>query len=602
LISDHSYLNVGPKDIGIEQLSAQQLIELANGVSAPSAVNLLSRINVALETEAGDDSAFHGELCRLFFPEEILKARVKPDLGVPLRLVTPRHLRLVIWLLLEHGCYSGGLSADQWGTRQRLGELLFHAPGVLVAQVPRYPDTSPLALLALELSMNNGGYRSSSRALEEFSVKGHILTRLVKDYNLESDFEQRFGFTPVALQTAIVAIWLHFQKQTPEFLSAVDSSTIGFSYMMGQIGVNRAVGDFISRNMAHDLRATRHESNRQVADLSQLVDRPLAIFNGSVACLDLEYLRSRASRVLWNIATKLVGEKVGEFGNDAGKYFEEYCRRLTSAAVEARADRGSWQAPEELIRKTVDDLIVDGETAVVFEYKSYPLSPAALYGTEPRNLADEIDKKFIFGGKKAAGFLQCANHLRRMLNDRRFRLEGVKKIVPCLVTTEDSLSWLFCNRYARNRAAPLFQEFGNRIEPPVILHTEDLGMLVERSSKRSLPSLIQRLSHIDLGDDIHTKNAITRIWPQEVLDRSGQKVEIQRPTDFLDQALEFIQTDDPAPNICPNCGRARFFVRSGGQPHYWCSHCEQGEPTSELEAQEQREYIEAVATRYESQV
>jgi hypothetical protein len=317
-----------------------------------------------------------------------------------------------------------------------------------------------------------------------------------------------------------------------------------------------------------------------------------------VMCLDQDFLTIRIAKTLWNIVADLSKSMSidGKVAHLSGDLFEDYCNRLLTAAVRAAPAGTAWMASrQELEKAALDGLYVQDKVAVAFEFKSAPLPLKPLFATEPSSLGAAIKEAVIIGKKKPngkddrRGFIQCRNHLRTMLNNKSvYHLDGVTKIIPCVVTVEDALTWSPCYTYATREAKSLFTEFGELVSNPVLIHVEDLGLIAARSRIRPLPKIILDLSAGLSAADACTRNMIHRIVTDSKLQSSGQKIEIERPTDFLDRAIKYLESHPLSEETpCPMCDPAelpsalKLIPGKDGRLVFWCSRCEQEFPATD---------------------
>ncbi|MBS1719789.1 MAG: hypothetical protein JST35_05005 [Armatimonadetes bacterium] len=597
---------LSPELLGIAQLSASDLTEIAQNISRISVLPFLARMNVALETGGADDEDFQLRCFTPLISHYTAGSPVTNPTQLRLTIFTPHHFRLVIWLILTHGCSGTNsvLEDDQVG--HNIGTLLLHSEQALSPSVRELKSSDPLWLPNLEISMRRG-YRMSTRSLEDFSVKGYLLTRLMDRLSLHEVFYERYGFTHVQLQTALNALWLHFRNHGPRLVESNVGTGIGFSYLMGIVRAPKAVGDFILENMVLDLSESHLSSEEQFANLSMIANRPLAYWQGVVICLDLDYLAAKAARTLWNLTNATAqAKRIGAFTGEMGGVFEEYCNTILTATCRARGRQNAWMAPKSLLGETADGFYVEGEVAVVFEFKSAPMGYSAIYTTDPQVLADEINRKYIVGSDgDPQGFIQCANHLEFIAaRKEEFRLKGVKYVVPCVVMMDDIMTWAPCYEFATQRAKELFQRFDGRsfkVSNPIILHSEDLGLLAERACLASIPRMMLRIARVRLSMDLCTKNLITRLWPQDIVDEVQSEKFVVRPTDFLDMSIEYLGDTEEPGKPCSACGSSCKLFSSNDGAIYWCDNCQESVYATDEEVRQELDRIEATARRYEIQ-
>ena len=597
---------VEPERVGFQRETADSLIELISQFSVVEVIPILARFNVALQAGVASDRGLQLGICRFFFSPKTANLLLSDQGIAQTTPLTPVHFRLAIWLLLAYGGRNSGQNLASLDDRRLMGRILLNVPFALTRTVDK-TDDQDLAFLKAELDLAHSGYRSSTRPFEDFCVKGFIVKELIEKLALKDVLLDERGYTPGQFQTAITALWLHFRNHTPAFIANSSASSLNFDYMMGQVHAPKAVGNYILKELTHDLDAPYGGSASDRANLAELAFRPLAVHDGMIICLDLDYMQVRAARSMWNLASDLAKRdgRQGKFTNEAGDYFEAYCNRLLRAAELAGKEHGAWMAPPELLKQTADGLFVCGNIAVIFEMKCPPLPVKAMFSTDPRELATAIQDKVITGKVgDPRGFIQCANHLRMMLsNQALFHLKSVTTIIPCVITMEDALTWMPCYGYTTHKAKELFAEFGDLVARPTILHTEDLGMLAERSALRSLPEMILKISEGVRLADACTKNIISKHWSEEWLEASGKRVDMTRPIDFVDQAIDYLESfPESVERSCPDCSRPLIGgLGRDGLRQLWCPGCSRSFEATEEDEARLNSQIEERAASYRSQ-
>ena len=332
------------------------------------------------------------------------------------------------------------------------------------------------------------------------------------------------------------------------------------------------------------------------ANLGELADQPLVMHEGRIFCLDITFLLTRITRELYNVSSENSFTSKDQHVNAAGRAFEKYCDQSVTRFNQNR--HHAWMAPKKLLSQEYGDcLMTEGSYAAIFEYKFPPLPIKAKYSTDPEQLLEAIRSKFIFGPdpKHPKGFRQISISLRKLLNQRdRFHLLNTKKIIPCLITTEEILTDGVIYELCRRLAKPLFKEFGSLVTDPVILHSEDLIRLSERSNQISLPQMLEKLSLLNMLSEGTTINAIFKLWPDEDEGDLGAGAG-RRDSFFLDEALQYLGNLRELGSNCPLCGSQRIANTYSGSGWFWyCPKCKRSIKAREEEAKElDLDYLEA---------
>lgn len=526
------------KLLGLRQWGFEDYNRLASELPTPETLMLLAVFNLSLQNGGLEDPKWQYWLAKWFFPEHTAKRilRIYNLRNERFTWLTPIQVRLVMAFLLGHP--SNLLSESEVQTHAaQLGEALLSSAD-FIAVVPDSVDpSSPIWKLKLQLDLVHSGYGLNARGFEEFSVKGYIITKLFEQLQLNEGFFEEDGFTPIQLQTALTAMWAHFKTFTPQFVSSTESYALRFDYMMGQSRIPRKVGEFIAKNYAVEIGKT-NETFDPNSPLRLLSERPICMYNGFVFCADIEFLMTRASRELWNLGGRYAKHhKIGAFTGQAGYIFEEYCELFLSSIAKRRARNGARLVDPSLLKRApVDFLYCEENVAIAIEAKSAPLPVSVIYGTDAEALATAIDEKYIVGRQNdVQGFAQLRKNIQTILESpQAFGLDAATRIMPCLVVTEETLTAAPAYQYATDRASQLFCDLDERVLPPVILHSEELGMLSELSDIASPCKILRSLASSNLGPYFSTKNFIWSEWYPS--DGKGL-VKMERPVDFLDMAL-----------------------------------------------------------------
>ena len=539
---------------------------------------ILAQINVALQAGGLDDESYTTALFKwMFSPADQLQIEAVQTPFVKC-IVTPMQLRYGMLALLRFGNREGGCSLQDPNALHRFGRLLLFSVDLFSPDIPIASEPGLDQFLGIALSQINAGYYRSGRLLADALLKAHLLQTLPA-LGVDKQIQETLGINSVDLQTVLLSLVLHFEKQDPLFLSHGLSTFLDYEGHLRGTKATAAIGQAILREATFALSDLPPRSLDPLAEplsLKALAERPLAYFEGSLCCLDLDFLTIRASRGRWNLATATMTKRQrGVFGDRTGDLFQQYCSRLLETAAAAR--ESAWSASKDLLEHApADGLFVDGDYAVVFEFKSAPLPHSAVYGSDPTALGKAIDEKFVFGdGKAAYGFSQCANHLGTMLKEtERFHLDSVRHIVPCIVLADDVMTMFPAYAYTVLRSEPLFEHFGPLVDRPVILHYDDLLMLVERSKYKRLSHMVYRLAKANIMTELSIRNAILDRWPIEAVFAAGLYVEIDHPRDLLDQAVARLDAGSaPLKEDCRKCGHPMKLVLGPPSLTWLCQAC-----------------------------
>jgi len=580
-------------DLGISILDNADYRSLISQYSIRDCLLYLAGLNLALQNEDVSNRSFVDLLFSELFPNHDVPSTDQKT-GFDLVPICPAHFRNLIQLLLKYGCIGEGRKLTDSASLYDIGVLLLQGIEHETCKVKLLDTSDRYHDLSIYLDIVHRGYIRSTRVDEELLLKEYIVDVVSKRLSIHDKFLDYYGFSLDHFQTVMHGLLTHYQMYTSRSLIARSGMALDFDFTMGQMRANSALRCFMKEH--YICRLDRWNNTRQAEfNMASLSERPLALYGNSLMCLDIEFLRERVARELWNLCRHPeISPNSGTFASESGYAAEDYVIGMLKQVT--RKGGGVWMSPKSILtgKAATDALIVDRRVAVLFEVKSSTVPTSIKYGTSPEDLGKSLDEKFIQGSvTNKQGFRQIRDSLEYMLgNKQKYHLDDVEHIIPCLVVLDDTLTWGPCYQYMQDRAEELFVGFGSLVNKPVILHVEDIRALVRRSRCWSITRMILRLSRKSIKHFGTPYNAICTLWKEEVLEKSSLELNVIRPMAMIDRSIELLEMAPEQPvRKCDICDSEMSFQHSPRSTLKWmCWKCGISYIATEEEANEQMAY------------
>lgn len=581
-LSKNLGLFASPSDVGWTAFSQKEIIERIESFSTEILIPLAAITN-ALGCGGQENPRYLRYLANIFLGEPIARGLANdPRWRERFHWICPWHFRILEALVIAYGRRNGGLFLRDRSAQLLFGKLLLSIGSAFRVDVYDNVGGAEGQWLTTALQLQHNAYLVESKWRTMLSLKEQIISEFLEKRGLDEEITANLGFSARELYMGLFGLWARFTRNSPEYLSATGSNLVNLEYYFGAMRLGRNVGDFILNQYAADLEEAAPLSSSKGPVLKGIVDRPLFHTRRQlVGSYDVELLLQRATRCVWNLKKSLPASALTKnFNAEAGQVYEQFCRRVVKNIVQQRKSVGSnaFLVDEGAIaRAPVDDLLIEGKTAIAFEYKSGLLPMDAVYGRSPADLKRAIDEKFVEGSEGSPlSFRQLQKHLSTMrTKPATFGLERVSSIRPCLVVEERLLTQVPCNSYIVTRAATMFRHLPG-VAAPVVIHVDDLFGILERSRVASPSEILSRIASVDLRSHLLIENVIVRTWPHESLEAQESLVEVQRETPLMDW-IEAQLSGNPNTPVGPGCAKCgsetTLIFLEGDTPALWCSEC-----------------------------
>jgi hypothetical protein len=156
--------------------------------------------------------------------------------------------------------------------------------------------------------------------------------------------------------------------------------------------------------------------------------------------LDPIFLSNKALTAPYWISSKKYGDAFRRFWGDL---FEDYMNQFMVALCR---DTQMIYIPDPRAgdgRQICDGMIIEGDTAILFEYKSFMLSAEAKYHNVPQVLQEALTRNLVQNSKgKPKGARQLSAAVETLFNsdlhsdERATSVANVKTVIPCIVTLD----------------------------------------------------------------------------------------------------------------------------------------------------------------------
>lgn len=203
-----------------------------------------------------------------------------------------------------------------------------------------------------------------------------------------------------------------------------------------------------------------------LSDFTLLKDKPFLRNPDRLIPLDTTGCMEKfEATVFWTIHKYLpASEQKGDFTSFWAKLFEDYVHWLLNNSVDQNLNR-FYPSPRYAAshkEEVCDGIVICGTTAIFIECKGGFIRGDAKCGGDPERLKAELEKKYV----EPKGVFQIARAISTALNESQLPviegvdLNGVRTVIPLLITRDEIGDGFFVNAYLDQRFTDAWKSLG----------------------------------------------------------------------------------------------------------------------------------------------
>lgn len=273
------------------------------------------------------------------------------------------------------------------------------------------------------------------------------------------EFEKAFGFPLKRYYLFVFAVMMHGNMQrNKEMRGGALGDTLARAWFKHTNLTNAQLDqlfDAVSFTLA---RLPDTKKPIGFADFEFLRDNPCFRHNGELYCLDYEFAVAKLeSGVIWRVRSALPDKKRHAYFSFWGNAFEEYVEWLFEQY--ANKDQNVFHRSPQLDGTPLcDAIVVCGTTAVLIEAKLGTCAASVRYSGDYMKMRAFLEGHLVAGTDRNVGVQQLVRAINKIAEAKKEDLpaclQGVKKIIPLIITRDDIGSSWMTNGYLNAR----FQE------------------------------------------------------------------------------------------------------------------------------------------------
>lgn len=272
-------------------------------------------------------------------------------------------------------------------------------------------------------------------------------------FDLEAEFQKLFPFPTITYAEFIALFAMHavMERQNQTHDKPIDA-TLRKSWFK-KTNVPEATIERMFETVSFSLdNMPKLQDTLGYGDFEFLKDRPYFLFNGDMYMLDYEFaLGKLESAVIWRVLRNLPGNKKEPWLSYWGLVFEEYVTWMFETYADPALHK--LHPNPRYVNSTdqiCDQIVICGHTAVLIEAKLATCTAADRYSCDYKKIKDYLEEKLV----KNKGVSQLLSAVRRLGAsgvDVPDYLKGINKIIPVIITRDDSGGCWGVNAYLNKR-------------------------------------------------------------------------------------------------------------------------------------------------------
>jgi hypothetical protein len=208
------------------------------------------------------------------------------------------------------------------------------------------------------------------------------------------------------------------------------------------------------------------------ADFEFLRDHPYFEHNGELYCLDYEYAVGKLeSGALWRVLRALDEKQREPYLSFLGNVFEDYVAWLFEIYANATLNKvyPSPMYPNEKNKPICDLVVICGSTAILIEAKLATCRTDIRYAGDYKTMKKYLEDKLVVGTNRPVGVAQLLTAIRNLSalpqSSIPTWLQGIKKLMPVILTKDEIGSSWAVNSYLNMRSRQAWSVISTRGEP-----------------------------------------------------------------------------------------------------------------------------------------